>query len=529
MKSNFPVVRLGRHVRQVSHRNKGGVDADVFSVTNSEGFTSSTSYFSKEVFSKDVSNYKIVKKGQFSYNPSRINVGSIDYLRSAEIVLVSPLYVVFETDSELNADFLLRYMKSNWGNLQIRANTEGTVRDSLKYKGLENIKIPLPHLNDQKRIAHLLSMVKGLVIRRKQHLQQLDDLLKSIFWEMFGDPVRNEKGWNTTELVWLSGGVIDCPHSTPTYSDKGTGYFCVRSGDLVDGYLNLSKAFHVEQDVYEERIKRYAPQAGDIVYSREGGRLGNAARILGGESISLGQRIMLFKANDEDSSNFMWALLESRPFKAKLQGLVGGGGAPRVNIKDLKSIVVIQPPDDMKAQFSQITKQIDQIKNSYQQGLADLEDLYGVLTQKAFKGELDLSRVPLPDESPSESAEIIEGLDLALPKERVEGKFKLPEPAEDWMSSAESRNAQYGVWLDAYIDDLASGTRLLLDTFWDLVLDQLYDFIGEDAPGIHVDEYDQVKGWLFKAIESGRVEQVRDSIKMDGKLELGNQVVLEKV
>jgi type I restriction enzyme S subunit len=81
------------------------------------------------------------------------------------------------------------------GNLQIRANTEGAVRDSLKYKGLEKIKIPLPPLEDQKRIASILTRVEKLIVRRKESIQLLDELLKSTFLEMFGDPVRNEKGW----------------------------------------------------------------------------------------------------------------------------------------------------------------------------------------------------------------------------------------------------------------------------------------------------------------------------------------------
>ena len=127
MKSNFPIIELGKHVRQTSQRNRTAADIEVFSVTNSEGFTRSTDYFSKEVFSKDVSNYKVVCPGQFAYNPSRINVGSIDYLRHSSPVLVSPLYIVFECEKGIDSDYLLRYLKSSWGNAQIRANTEGAV------------------------------------------------------------------------------------------------------------------------------------------------------------------------------------------------------------------------------------------------------------------------------------------------------------------------------------------------------------------------------------------------------------------
>jgi type I restriction enzyme S subunit len=102
--------------------------------------------------------------------------------------------------------------------------SQGIIRETL---------IPLPPLEDQKRIAYLLSKVEGLITQRKQHLQQLDDLLKSVFLTMFGDPVQNDKGWDTAALDQFCERVVDCPHSTPTYSDKPTGNYCVRSSDDV--------------------------------------------------------------------------------------------------------------------------------------------------------------------------------------------------------------------------------------------------------------------------------------------------------
>ena len=191
---------------------------------------------------------------------------------------------------------------------------------------LSNILIPYPEeIDDQIRIAHLLSKVEGLIAQRKQHLQQLDDLLKSVFLEMFGNPVRNERGWETSTIEGLCKLVADCPHSTPEYSEGGTGYYCVRSSDIVEGYLDLSKTYQVDENIFEYRIARYRPQVNDIVYSREGGRLGNAARIIGREQICLGQRMMLFQVNLANRPEFLWALLESVHFKSKLQGLIGGG------------------------------------------------------------------------------------------------------------------------------------------------------------------------------------------------------------
>ena len=152
---------------------------------------------------------------------------------------------------------------------------------------------------------------------------------------MFGDPVHNEKGWDFGPVETMCQRIIDCPHSTPVYSDSVTANHCLRSSDIVDGYIDLSQTFHVNTEIFAERIRRHEPRICDIIYSREGGRLGNAARVIGSEKVCLGQRMMLFGVNSTTRCEFFWALLESTPFKRKLMGLVGGGAAPRVNIKDL--------------------------------------------------------------------------------------------------------------------------------------------------------------------------------------------------
>lgn len=302
---------------------------------------------------------------------------------------------------KIDAGYVFQYLK---GNMQVLENGfKGAGLKHISKAYLSEIQIPHPEaLDDQIRIAHLLGKVEGLIVQRKQHLQQLDELLKSVFLYMFGDPIRNDKKWDTSSIESMCSAVIDCPHSTPVYTNEKTGYFCIRSSDIVNGYLVLDVTYQVEKYVYEHRITRYTPQTNDIVYSREGGRLGNAARIIGTDPICLGQRMMLFSVKQENRSEFLWALLESEQFKSKLQGLVGGGAAPRVNIKDLKKIDVIKPPENLQDLFSQVVLKIDGLRDRYQKSLTELKNLYGALSQKAFKGELDLSRIPLPPNSLTE-------------------------------------------------------------------------------------------------------------------------------
>lgn len=422
-------------------------------------------------------------------------------------IIVSTGFAVLRPTEKCNGKFLLIYLKSDVFETQKEKYCSGAIQPAITNAGIKKIIVPCPPLGDQKRIAHLLGKVESLIARRKQCLQQLDDLLKSVFLEMFGDPIRNEKEWSTSEIENLCEGVVDCPHSTPVYSDEETGYYCVRSGDIVDGYLDLSKTLHVGREIYEDRIKRYTPQKGDIVYSREGGRLGNAARILGSESICLGQRIMLFKTGEESSADFLWALLESRSFKAKLQGLVGGGAAPRVNIKDLKKIIVIKPSHDIQTQFSRIAKRIDQIKSRYQQSLSDLESLFSALSQKAFKGELDLSSVPLPVEV-SDIAE--EEKTEVEKKQPIEPLFELPEPEElTVLQTLEGRKSLLGKWLNTWVVHIGD-EPFAAQEFMDIALKRLWELAEDEAPDWSVPEYDELKNWVFEALSQGRLNQGYD-------------------
>lgn len=98
-------VPLGKFVKEYSVRNKSNEEIPVYSVTNSQGFC--TEYFGKEVASQDKTTYKIVPKGYFAYNPSRINVGSVDWQRNEDRVIVSPLYNVFSVTDEIDRQYCI--------------------------------------------------------------------------------------------------------------------------------------------------------------------------------------------------------------------------------------------------------------------------------------------------------------------------------------------------------------------------------------------------------------------------------------
>ncbi|MEI3038839.1 MAG: restriction endonuclease subunit S [Victivallales bacterium] len=167
-------------VKEFSCRNRDLKINKVFSVTNSDGFVPSQDYFSKDVFSKDLSNYKIVRKGMLAYNPSRINVGSVACLQSEDEVIVSPLYVVVEVnESGLLAEYLNLFLHSDVALRQIKSLTSGSVRDSLKYDAFTRLRFPIPDIERQKTVINELNVLKDLISKKEQQLRKLEQLAKS--------------------------------------------------------------------------------------------------------------------------------------------------------------------------------------------------------------------------------------------------------------------------------------------------------------------------------------------------------------
>jgi type I restriction enzyme S subunit len=315
------------------------------------------------------------------------------------------------SSSSLDRMFLYYFLKAN--ERQIDALGTGSTFKAITQETLKKIGIPLPPLEDQKRIAHLLGKVEGLIARRKQHLQQLDDLLKSVFLEMFGDPVRNEKGWDTVPFdkvgKFISGG-------TPSKSrdDFWNGDFpwvspkdmkVTRIDDAID---------HISEKVFEETsLKRIAPNYLLIVV--RGMILAHSFPVaINAVDIAINQDMKAIKP--VKGLNVVYLLNCLTSLKRQILKLIStaGHGTRKFDSVAMQKLFIPKPPEDLQNQFASIVEKVAGLKSRYQQNLTDLESLYGALSQKAFKGELDLARVVLT----TEDTDSTEGLNREIREQR---------------------------------------------------------------------------------------------------------------
>ena len=180
------ISHIGDFIEQTSKRNKGCVIQNVLSVSNSQGFIQQSEQFENRIVASDnTSNYKIVEKNDFAFNPARINVGSIARLTTFEKGIVSPMYICFRAKDNLYPEYLDYYFESKHFFTEIQKRLEGSVRQCLSFDGLCNIPLCVPTVEIQQRIGKRLSALVQEIKLEFDFLGLLQKQKKFLLYQMF--------------------------------------------------------------------------------------------------------------------------------------------------------------------------------------------------------------------------------------------------------------------------------------------------------------------------------------------------------
>lgn len=261
----------------------------------------------------------------------------------------------------------------------------GGIQLNISKQNILNIQIPLPKLAEQIQIAELLNQAENLITQRKESISFLDKFLKSTFLEMF---VNDTYPIKTIEDISLN--IVDCPHSTPKYQDSISDYPCIRTSEIKNGKIDWTSMKYTDYEGYLQRVERLVPQAGDIIFAREGS-VGDAAIIPKDITLSLGQRVMMFRINpDYAVPEYIWALIKSDKIQQIIKSKAIGATVSRINISEVRKIPCPIPSLELQNKFTTIVEKVENLKIKYVASLKELENMYGGLSQKAFKGELNI-------------------------------------------------------------------------------------------------------------------------------------------
>ena len=184
----WQIVSLGEITSVVNRRNKSNRSLPIYSINNAEGFVPQSQQFAgmdSEARGYDISAYKIIGKHTFAYNPARINVGSIGYSGELKDILISSLYVCFKTMDNVDDDFLMCFFNSYIFNQAVESNVEGGIRSYLFYENFSRIKIAIPSLYEQKRIASCITSIEDMIKQTNKQICLLETHKNGLLQQLF--------------------------------------------------------------------------------------------------------------------------------------------------------------------------------------------------------------------------------------------------------------------------------------------------------------------------------------------------------
>lgn len=375
-------------MRQGGKRAATDTDWPVYSVTKHSGFVPSLEYFSKQVFSRDLSGYKLVEPGDFAYATIHLDEGSIGI--ATERSLISPMYTVFRIDdSKVDAGYLIRFLKSPMALAHYPQLGKGAIhrRKAISIAALGTLRIPLPPLPEQKRIATILDQADALRTKRRQVLAHLDSLTQAIFLDMFGDPDHAQNSIALGDVATLRGGrnlvaedtTSESPFRVLKISAVTTGHFRPQESKPLPIHY-IPPIDHLVRD-------------GDLLMSRA-----NTTELVGAvahvttapENLALPDKVWRFVWKTEAEPTFWHALLSTPAVRRRISRLSSGTGGSMKNIAKakLEAMPVPQVGIAEQREFAQRARQSNIARHAVAAAATADDGLFASLQSRAFKGEL---------------------------------------------------------------------------------------------------------------------------------------------
>lgn len=250
---------------------------------------------------------------------------------------------------------------------------------------VESITIPLPPKSAQLAIVSELDKINELIRLKKEQLKDYDNLAQSIFYEMFGDPVENEKGFDTKRLDEVFPLITDGTHQTPTYTeDRENGYKFLSAKDVTSGSINWNNVKFIPAWLHDNLSKRLKPQKNDILLCKNG-TTGICALVEDDDTFDIYVSLALLRPNNLHNPKYLTYAINSPATKRQFDDSLKGIGVPNLHLKEIRRTIIIIPPLPLQHLFTQRIEQIERQKSAVQKSITDLETLLASRMQYWFE------------------------------------------------------------------------------------------------------------------------------------------------
>ena len=284
---------------------------------------------------------------------------------------------------------LPEYLFAYFNGVDLGKLSNGSSVPQINNCDIAPLDIPIPEKSIQKKISMVLGKAQQLIDVRKQQITLCDELIKSQFIEMFGDPVRNTMGWelkNVGDFCFVTKLAGFEYTQYIKYQDYGD-VIMVRGLNVKNNKLKLDDIYYIDTST-SDLLPRSQLKENDIVMTYVGVNIGDVALVDGNNRYHLAPNVAKISPNSFDEINpiFFVNLLSFN--KRNFASNATNTAKQALNMEKIRRLHVMIPPIELQNEFAQFVQQVDKLKFGMEQSLKELQDNFDSLMQRAFKGEL---------------------------------------------------------------------------------------------------------------------------------------------
>ena len=284
-------------------------------------------------------------------------------------------------DSRLDEVYLFNLLNSDKFEKEAIYEANGAAQKNLSTNWIANYEIPLPPLSIQQEIAERLDKMATLIEKSKAQLSHYDALAESLFIELFGDPITNEKGWQKKKLGEVCEKIGDGLHGTPIYDDTGEYYF-INGNNINNKKIKITEK--TKRVGYSEYIKNKKNLNANTVFVSINGTLGNVG-FYNDEKIILGKSICYLNIKtDIINKDYIHSFLDSDYFKKYANRVATGSTIKNVSLKSMRNLEIPLPPLSLQIKFAEQVENIEEQKTKIRAEIEQAEQGFQALLQESF-------------------------------------------------------------------------------------------------------------------------------------------------
>lgn len=278
----------------------------------------------------------------------------------------------------------------------LKASSKGTNTKYITMEILGRVLLPVPCPSEQKRIAAILDKADAIRQKRKQAIELADEFLRSVFLDMFGDPVTNPKGWEQVPISTLSHKILN--GTTPkggsnVYVEKGIAF--LRSQNVWKKRIDLDDIVYLDDETHAKMSKSSLKHK-DILITKTGrintenSSLGRAAIYYGkDDEANINGHVYLVRLKPDNVHEFIEFILTTKEYRDHIRSVcVGGIDKRQLNKNHIEEFPIICPPSNQQQRFVKVLHQSQKVMDNYKEQLVEAQNNFSALAQKAFSGQL---------------------------------------------------------------------------------------------------------------------------------------------